>query len=347
MRFRVIGYGSLALLLMLGITAFLAYFIIEVVIQNKSLTSILEDFEWTSLKSSWMSYSKNEGTLMTSEYSIASFKDSIDHLSLEYPSQEWLNNFVFDRSVTLENVYLSMDETQAKGDYNIENTLIDITQDTIKTMNPAVLRYLHEIQKTDLSTLSVYMLARLFQDRTQGMAYLRQSYATEKILLNPDYLLSNMQVILNNKFGYNSVNFVKLFMDEEFGMFNDVGLYYWLLVLDYFENNDVENYKFSRTKLENFLKKYNTISVADLVDFVLFDKTNSINLKKLFNDVKTDYFKKVKSLCGGNPCTDEQINLLQWGGNIFNHFLSADKPTPTNDNLSHKLTGKHYLKALT
>ena len=170
----------------------------------------------------------------------------------------------------------------------------------------------------------MYLLARLFQDRTVDMAKLRQSYATEKTLLNADFVLSNLEVILNNKFDYNSVNFVKLFMDEEFGLFNNVGLFYWLLVLDCHENGDSENYNFFRTKLENFLQKYNTISVKELVDFVLFDASNSLNLKKLFTEVKDDYYKKVEGLCGKKKCTDEELNLLQWGSNIFNGFLSDD-----------------------
>lgn len=322
MRFRVIGYGSIALILMLGIAGFLAYFIVEVVIQNRSLHSILEDFEWTTIRSDWTIYSKPEGVLMTSEYSIASFEQTVDHLTLEFPSQTWLNNFVFDRTVNLENVYISMDEERVRGDYTMENTLIDITQDRVKVLNPSVLRYLHRLGQTSFSRLSVFLLARLFQDRTAGVANLRQAYATEKILLRPDFVLSNMQGILNAKFGYNSVNFVKLFMDEEFGMFNDVGLYFWLLILDFHENGDQGNYAYLRTKLENFLGDFNTVSVADLVDYIMFDKSNPVNLKALFDQVKIDYRAKIKGMCGKADCTDEEVNLLQWGQNIFNTFLS-------------------------
>ena len=307
---------------MLGIAAFIVYFIIQVIIENKSLSSILRDFQWAESEYDWTTHSKNEGVIMTSDYSMSSFTGGFDHLSFEFASQNWLNNFVFDRKVVFENVYFSPDKASTVFSYNITNDLVDITQEKVSIINPAVLRYLKEIEKTSLSSLSVYLLARLFQDRDRNMGKLRQSYATEKILLRKDFSLGDLETILNNKFDYNSVNYVKLFLDEQFGIFNDVGLYYWLQIVDYFDNKDQENYLYYRTKLENFLKTYNSISAPEIVDFILFDKTNSLNLHDLFNEVKTDYYQKIKGLCGEKDCTDNDLNLLQWGSNIFNQFLS-------------------------
>ena len=321
----------MASLLMLGIAGFLIYFVIQVIVENKSLNSILNDFIWSTHNSFWQNFSKSTGVLMTSEYSIASFSKSLNHLTLKHSSQSWLNNFVFDRSVDMENAYFSPDEDQILANYKIENKLVDITEEEVNVLNPSVLRYLKEIEKTSFSSLSVYLLARLFEDRTDNLSLLRQSYATEKILMNPTFELSNFQTILNKKFDYNSVNFVKLFLDEQFGLFNDIGLYYWLKVLDTHENKETENYLFFRTKLENFLETYNTINVSELVDFVLFDQDNEINLLKLFNEVKTDYTTKIKGLCGEKTCTDKQLNLLQWGSNIFNEFLSETNESGLND----------------
>ena len=337
MKYRIIGYGTIASILMLGIAGFLIYFVIQVIIENKSLKSILDDFVWKESNSFWQQFSKANGVLMTSEYSIASFSDSINQITLEHSSQSWLNNFVFDRVVDLTDAYFSSDKDQILANYEIKNDLVDITGEEVKVLNPSVLRYLQEIEKTSLSNLSVYLLARLFQDRTENLSLLRQSYATEKILLNQSFELTHLQMILNKKFDYNTVNFVKLFLDEQFGLFNDVGLYYWLKVLDHHENQDFYNYNFYRTKLQIFLEPYNTVNVSDLIDFVLFGKDNEINLLTLFNQVKGDYVTKIKGLCGDSPCTDKQLNLLQWGQNIFNKFLSDEGKD------SHSLSCKFYL----
>lgn len=339
MKFRLIGYSTLVSLLLLSTLGFLVYFIVRVILESASLKSILNDFRWTESNVNWLNFSKDEGVLMVSEYSLASFSGPFDHLQLEYSSQTWLNNFVFDRSVNIENIYISADKSKVLGEYTVENDLVDMTQDKVTLANPAVLRYIQELEKATTSDLSVYLLARLFQDRTANMRRLLRNYASQKILLNKKFNLTDLENVLNSHFEYNSVNFVKLFLDDQFGLFNDAGLFFWLQILDYYEAKETEKYNFHRTKLESFLNKYNTVSTHELVDYVLFGTPatpatdNPLNLKVLFDEVITDYQSKIKGLCGNDPCSDLELNLLQWGSNIFNKFLSNTPVEPKFESL--------------
>lgn len=343
MKFRLVGYGLLVTLLMLSIIAFISYFIVEVIIQSKSLSSLLNQFIWTEESEFWRSFSKDQGTLMTSEFSISSFQgSSINHDSLEFKSMDWIKNFVFDRSVNLKNIEFKDNDETISSVYEMENEVVDIGTQAVKIVNPAMIRYLDSLSSLTKSNLFVYVLAKLFQDREQYIDLLKISFCVQNIFLDPKFTLYNYQIILEKKFGYQVIDYVKLFLDPEFGMFNDQGFYYWLKILyeKQVGNEDEYNYMFNTLN-----RKMNNIAGFDqsqILQYIFFDKENSLNLESQFANSMTYLSGKLKSYCKADPCTNEEINLLQWGKNIMNQFLNRDSiegfTMNKSFNISHIIT---------
>lgn len=327
-------------ILILGILGFISYFIVETILESRGLNKILNAFIWNEKNASWKNFGSDFGTELTSEYTVYwSHNSDIDQLSLLPNQLTSTSNIVFDRNVSLKNPRYT-DET-VSAEYTISNNIADIQEQEIRVINPAILRYLDEAQTTSTSELWVYVITRLFQDRTKGLDRLKLSYAVQKIFLEPSFTISKFQEQIETKYGYNSVNFQRVFLDAEFGLFTPDGLFFWLETL-YFElKKDNPSYEYNRNLLKNRISWSDSFNIEDLIDFIYDD----LGLTELYKSVMKDYEQKIKGMCGKTDCTDEQMNLLQWGSNVYNRLLSnnikSNSHTQTEDII---LSGAEHLQ---
>lgn len=343
MLIRVIGYGSIMTILILGILGFITFFIVETVIESNSLASLLDNFIWKNTNDYWKNFGADYGTELTSEYSVMwSRTNDLNHLTLLPNQLESTTNIVFDRTVNLKKALYTGETVSAE--YSISNNIADVQAQEIRILNPAILRYLDKSQATSTSELWVYVVTRLFQDRTKGLDRLKLSYSVQKIFLDPKFTISEYQEAIENKYGYNSVNFQRVFLDVEFGLFTPDGLFFWLETLYYQIKDDVSNYEYNRNLLKNRISWSDSFNTEMLIDFIY----QEMGLADLYKSVMLDYEKQIVGLCGEQACTDNQMNLLQWGTNVYNKLLSnkvefgnddlRDKNLQKNFNVSHVVT---------
>ena len=67
-------------------------------------------------------------------------------------------------------------------------------------------------------------------------------------------------------FGYQKINYVKLFLDQEFGLFNDTGFYFWLKIVYEFVNKNNKEYKYLYNQLLRQSQGISDENISDILN---------------------------------------------------------------------------------